>query len=162
LAQTPHTCRYDTAGIPRNQVSFEKIIIMTGSPGNQNNEMQIRQLVENWANAVRNKDMQTILAHHADDLVMYDVPKPFQSVGIDAYRKTWDTFFAYTKLGVFDIQELHIVADENVAFCFATMKCADKSKGEEFGELDFRLTIGLTKMNNQWTIIHEHHSIPSE
>ncbi len=42
------------------------------------------------------------------------------------------------------------------------MKYADKSNSLEFVELDFRLTIGLKKINNQWTIIHEHHSIPSE
>ena len=126
------------------------------------NETQIRQLVENWAKAVRNNDIEAILSNHSDDIVMYDVPKPFQTVGIDAYRKTWDTFFAFTIPGVFDIQKLHIVADENVAFCFATMKCADKSNSVEFVDLDFRLTIGLQKINDQWTIIHEHHSIPSE
>jgi len=127
-----------------------------------NNETIIRQLIENWAGAVRSKDIDAILAHHSDDIVMYDVPKPFQSVGIDAYRKTWDLFFAYTQLGVFDIQELNIVADENVAFCYATMKCSDKSNTLDFVELDFRLTIGLKKINNEWTIVHEHHSIPSE
>ncbi|SRR6266404_1465346 len=126
------------------------------------NETEIRQLIENWAQAVRNKDIEAILAHHSSDVVMYDVPKPFQSVGIEAYRKTWDLFFAFTKPGVFDIRELHIISDENVAFAFATMKCADKTNTAEFEELDFRLTIGLKKINNQWTIIHEHHSIPSE
>ena len=126
------------------------------------NEDQVRELVENWAQAVRNKDIEKILAHHSDDIVMFDVPKPFVSIGMDAYRKTWDTFFALTKLGVFDIQELDVIADENVAFCFATMKCADKSNSEDFVELDFRLTIGLQKTNNNWTIVHEHHSIPSE
>jgi len=126
------------------------------------NEDQVRELVENWAQAVRNKDIEKILAHHSDNIVMFDVPKPFVSIGMDAYRKTWDTFFALTKLGVFDIQELDVIADENVAFCFATMKCADKSNSEDFVELDFRLTIGLQKTNNNWTIVHEHHSIPSE
>ena len=126
------------------------------------NEAQIKQLVENWAQGVRNKDIQAILSHHADDIVMYDVPKPFQSVGIEEYRRTWDTFFAFTKAGVFDIQELRIVADENVAFCFATMKCADKSNSADFVNLDFRLTIGLKKIDNEWTIVHEHHSVPSE
>ena len=53
------------------------------------NEIQVRQLVENWAQAVRDGDLQNILAHHADDIVMFDVPKPFQSVGIEAYRETW-------------------------------------------------------------------------
>ena len=126
-----------------------------------NNETQIRTLIENWIKAVNNKDMNAILAHHAPGIVMYDVPFPFQSVGIDAYRKTWDTFFAYTKPGVFDIQQLTVVACNDVAFCYATMKCADKSGGGEYIELDFRLTIGLKKVDDEWIIIHEHHSIPS-
>jgi ketosteroid isomerase-like protein len=67
-------------------------------------DTQIRQLVQNWAQAVRNRDLQNILKFHSADMVMYDVPKPFQSLGIDAYRQTWDTFFTYTKPGVFDIQ----------------------------------------------------------
>jgi ketosteroid isomerase-like protein len=127
-----------------------------------NNESQIRLLIENWAAAVRNGDMNAILAHHAADVVMYDVPPPFQSVGIEAYRKTWDIFFKYTKPDVFDILELNIVADEQVAFCYATMKCADCSGSKEYVELPFRLTIGLKKIAGQWVIIHEHHSIPSE
>ena len=131
-------------------------------PGISDNEMLIRQLIENWAAAVRSGDIDKILAHHSADIVMYDVPKPFQSIGIAAYRKTWDTFFAYTKPGVFDIQELNVIADQQVAFCYATMKCADKSNSVDYMDLDFRLTIGLIKIDNLWTIVHEHHSIPSE
>jgi len=126
------------------------------------NESQIRLLIENWALAVRNKDMDGILAHHSADMVMYDVPPPFQSVGIEAYRNTWDIFFKYTEPGVFDIRELHIIADDQVAFCYATMKCSDKSDNDEFVELPFRLTIGLKKMNGQWVVVHEHHSIPAK
>jgi len=136
---------------------------MSNNPVNANkNEMEIRQLIEDWAAAVRKGDIGSVLAHHAEDMVMYDVPPPFQSVGIDAYRKTWDTFFSCAKPGVFDIQELHIVADENAAFCFAAMKCGDKSNSADYVELDFRLTAGLKKINGQWIIVHEHHSVPSE
>jgi uncharacterized protein (TIGR02246 family) len=126
-----------------------------------NNENQIRHLVENWAKAVRSKDINGILAHHSEDIVMFDVPPPFKSVGIDAYRKTWDTFFVATQLGIFDIEELHITSDDQIAFCFATMKCSDRNKSGEFEELNFRLTIGLKKINNEWVVIHEHHSIPA-
>jgi uncharacterized protein (TIGR02246 family) len=122
----------------------------------------IRQLIENWAAAVRKGDVEGILAHHAEDMIMYDVPPPFQSVGIEAYRKTWDIFFAYTMPGMFDISELQVIADRQVAFCYATMRCADKSNSAEYVDLDFRLTIGLRKINDRWTIVHEHHSIPSE
>lgn len=126
------------------------------------NESQIRLLIENWAAAIRNRDLDAILAHHSVDIVMYDVPPPFESIGIEAYRNTWDIFFKYTKPGVFDIQELNIIADEHLAFCYATMKCSDKSDSGEYVELPFRLTIGLKKTGNQWEIIHEHHSIPAK
>ena len=126
-----------------------------------NNEIQICQLIENWAAAVRAGDIDAILAHHSADMVMYDVPGPFQSIGIDEYRKTWDIFFKYTRRGVFDIHELNVVADDSVAFCFAKMRCDDKSTTEDYAPLDFRLTIGLKKINDQWTIVHEHHSVPA-
>ncbi len=127
--------------------------------------MEIRQLIEDWAAAVRKGDIASVLAHHADDMVMYDVPPPFQSVGIDAYRKTWDLFFTFTRPSVFDIisgSAYCTCLDENVAFCFAAMKCGDKSNSADYVGLDFRLTVGLKKINGQWTIVHEHHSVPSE
>lgn len=125
-------------------------------------EASIRTLIENWARAVRMRDLEAILAHHSDDIVMYDVPRPFQSVGIAAYRETWDLFFAFTKPGVFDIQDLRVVAGEDVGFCFAAMRCADRSATPDYVPLDFRLTVGLRKVEGQWTVVHEHHSIPSE
>src|SRR5882672_7548543 len=122
------------------------------------NENKIKHLIENWALAVRSKNIEGILAHHSEDFVMYDVPEPFQSVGLEAYRKTWNLFYKFTKPGVFDIHELNIVAGENVAFAFAKMQCSDNSDGKGFTPLGFRLTIGLKKINDQWTVIHEHHS----
>ena|ERR1700753_666671 len=126
------------------------------------NEKEIRRIIENWAAAVRKGDMKSILAHHSNDIVMFDVPPPFQSIGIEAYEKTWDIFYRNTKPNIFDFHNLDIIADENVAFCIATMKCADKSGGGEYLDLDFRLTVGLKKINGEWTIVHEHHSIPAE
>ena len=126
------------------------------------NDVIIRELIENWAKAVRDMDYDGILAHHSKDIVMYDVPEPFQSVGIDAYKKTWDLFFGGTQPGGFDIQKLDIVADENVAFCIAAMKCLDKCASGAYEPLDFRLTIGLKKINGEWTVLHEHHSVPSK
>ena len=127
-----------------------------------NDEALIRALIENWAKAVREKNIDAMLIHHSDDIVMYDVPEPFQSVGIDAYRKTWNTFFEWAKdFGVFDIKEMHIVAGDKVAFCYAAMQCAGSYKNDEKEFLNFRLTVGLKKISNQWVIVHEHHSIPT-
>jgi hypothetical protein len=33
--------------------------------------------------------------------------------------------------------------------------------GKEPSDLDFRLTMGLCKVNGHWLVTHEHHSIPA-
>jgi ketosteroid isomerase-like protein len=80
---------------------------------------------------------------------------------LDAYRKTWDIFFKYTKPGVFNIHEINIVAGDDVAFAYGKMQCSDKSDRDDYIPLDFRITIGLKKEKGQWIILHEHHSIPA-
>ena len=127
-----------------------------------NDEKRITQLIENWAKAVREKNMDAILEHHSKDFVMYDVPEPFQSVGLDAYKKTWDTFFEWAKdFGVYEIKDMKVIAGDDVAFCYAAMQCAGSFKDGEKELLNFRLTTGLKKIDNQWVILHEHHSIPA-
>jgi len=122
----------------------------------------IRELIDNWAKAVRAKDFAGILAHHSQDMLMFDVPPPLESKGIEAYRKTWDLFFsAQPEPIAFDIQQMNIVAGAEVAFVTALMQCAEIEKSRERIKLDFRLTVGLRKIDGQWVILHEHHSVPA-
>jgi ketosteroid isomerase-like protein len=120
---------------------------------------QIRELVENWARAVRDADMDGVLAHHADNIVMFDVPPPLQLKGIDAYRKAWELFFSMQGKGAFDLGELEIAAGDNVAFCHSIVTCGSKDKE---GQFKVCLTIGLRKISGNWMITHEHHSVPAE
>src|SRR5215217_1010355 len=84
----------------------------------------IKDLIEAWAGAVRRHDLPGILAHHDEDIIMFDVPPPLQSRGIDEYKKTWDLFFTSHKPSeAFDIQELAITAGEDVAFAVAIVRC---------------------------------------
>ncbi|MGH8700246.1 MAG: YybH family protein [Burkholderiales bacterium] len=75
-------------------------------------ETEIRAVIENWAKAVRARDLDSVLADHAPDMVMFDVPPPKAGVrGIDAYRETWPPFFEWIKQGAtFDIVSLDVVA----------------------------------------------------
>jgi ketosteroid isomerase-like protein len=93
---------------------------------------------------------------------MFDVPPPLQSKGIEAYEKTWDQFFSWAREPVvFDIKEMSITAGSEVAFVAALMRCAGTETNGENIELDFRLTIGLRKIDDAWIVTHEHHSIPA-
>lgn len=126
-------------------------------------EVAIRNVVESWADAIRRRDFEGILQNHSSDIVMFDVPPPFQSKGIEAYKKTWDLFFSCSGDPiVFDITAMTITAGSDVAFVVATMHCTEPGPGGVRNRLDFRLTIGLCKIGNQWIITHEHHSVPAE
>lgn len=137
---------------------------MSTSANRTTDEPAIRELVENWARAVRTRDRNGVLAHHSRDILMFDLPAPLlQSEGIEAYKKTWDLFFSWTQdFGVFDIETMNITAGNDVAFVTALMRCAGREKNGDKTELDFRLTMGLRKIGGQWTIVHEHHSIPAK
>ena len=135
---------------------------MSASSNSTTDEAVIRELVENWARAVRAKDLDGILANHSMDMLMFDVPPPMQSKGIEAYRKTWNLFFSWSdEPVVFDIKDIDITAGVDVAFVAALMRCAGTEKNGERIELEFRLTIGLCKIGGQWMVLHEHHSIPA-
>jgi uncharacterized protein (TIGR02246 family) len=126
-------------------------------------ETAIRTLIEEWAAAVRRKDLEGILRDHAQDIVMFDVPPPLESRGAEAYQATWGLFFRWAREPVvFDIQRLEIFAGAEVAFAVALMRCASKNPDGTELDLDFRLTVGLRKAGGRWTVVHEHHSVPAE
>jgi uncharacterized protein (TIGR02246 family) len=135
---------------------------MTDSTTSSAEVAAIRKLIEDWASAVRGKDFGGILARHSDDVLMFDVPPPMESRGIKAYRETWNLFYSSQPEPVaFDIQRMEIVAGSDVAFVNALMQCAEAGTNGERVKLDFRLTVGLRKINDCWTVLHEHHSIPA-
>ena len=135
---------------------------MSASSTRTVNEAAIRELVQSWARAVRAKDLDGILANHSTDILMFDVPPPLQSKGIEAYKKTWELFFSWSHDPVvFDIKDMNIIAGSDVAFVAALMRCAGTEKNGERIELEFRLTIGLRRIGDQWIVLHEHHSIPA-
>ena len=123
-------------------------------------ELAIRTLVTRWAAAVHAGDMDGVLADHAADIVMFDVPPPEDGVrGIDAYTEVWPAFFEWQAGGaVFDIVRLDLTAGADVAFATALLKCGTADELAELPERRLRLTVGLRKEGGRWVVAHEHHS----
>ncbi|MEJ8646171.1 nuclear transport factor 2 family protein [Streptomyces sp. MS1.HAVA.3] len=92
-------------------------------------EEQIRTLIEQWAAAVHRGDLNGVLADHSDDIVMFDVPPPYEGVrGIDAYRETWPPFFEWQARGAsFEIVSLDVTAGDDVAYAHALLRCGTHS-----------------------------------
>jgi len=124
-------------------------------------ETEVRALIARWSKAVRNQDLGGIRADHDENVLMFDVPPPFLSRGLDAYMATWDTFFQWQAKPVqFDFRDIRVTAGVDVAFATAVGTCCDLSSGSP-ANLEFRLTMGLRKFDGKWRIMHDHHSIPA-
>jgi uncharacterized protein (TIGR02246 family) len=128
-----------------------------------NDEAAIRALITRWADAVHAGNLDAVLADHDPDIVMFDVPPPYDGLrGIDAYRDSWPPFFEWQRQGAeFEIVELDVTAGDDVAFAWALLRCGKPEEFEANPDNRLRLTIGLRKVNGRWVVTHEHHSFPS-
>ena len=125
-------------------------------------EADIRRLIEDWAEAVHAGNLNKVLQDHAEDIVMFDVPPPYEGVrGIEAYRETWPPFFTWQRSGaVFEIESLDVTAGEDVAFAWALLRCGTAEEFAANPDNRLRLTIGFRRTGDRWVVTHEHHSFP--
>lgn len=87
---------------------------------------------------------------------MFDFPDIRK--GIEAYDEQWDFFYRDPRGPIsFTPCDIEVTAGEEVAFATCNIHC----DGTSAGPLDFRLTTGLAKSGGEWTIVHEHHSVPT-
>jgi SnoaL-like domain len=76
-----------------------------------NDEAQIRQLIDNWAKALRGKDVDGLMANYAPDLVLFNLAPPLQYNGVDACRNIWEEWLpAFQGPVGYEIHDLSITA----------------------------------------------------
>jgi len=133
------------------------------SMGTSEDEMDVKALIDRWAKAVREGDMARVRADHDSEMLMFDVPSPLLLRGLDEYMATWNRFLTWSDKPVeFDFYDVKVTAGSDVAFATAIGRCAGTDPAGKHENLEFRLTMGLRKIDGQWRILHEHHSLPSE
>jgi uncharacterized protein (TIGR02246 family) len=124
------------------------------------NDAQIRERIDAWAQALRAKDLNALMAHYAPDIVTFDL-MPLQSLGVDAYGKNFQAWFASVQGPIdYEIRDLRVTTKDDVAFCHCLGHVSyTRTSGEK---IDYwvRVTMGFQKMNGQWMVTHEHVSLP--
>jgi ketosteroid isomerase-like protein len=125
-------------------------------------EAEIRALIERWSRAVREQDRAEIRRDRDTDILMFDVPPPFQSRGIEDYMATWEMFLSsLEKPVVFTFADVEVTAGTDVAFATAVGPCVNIDRAGQREPLKFRLTMGLRKRGDRWIVTPEHHSLPA-
>jgi PhnB protein len=124
-----------------------------------NDEAAIRAVIEARAEALRTKNAERVVAHHAPDFVLFSLAPPLISedatvAGLNAWFATWEGPLGYV------LEDLHIAAGGEVAYGTGLAHLTGTSTGGEKTDLWFRVTLGLCKTGDAWKIAHEHESVP--
>ncbi len=124
-------------------------------------EEEIRAAVDGWVEAVRQRDLDRIMSYYAPDVVSFDAILALQFKGREAYRQHWRACLDMcTSEMAFEVRELAVAADRDVAFCHYLLSCGGtKEDGEkEVGWM--RATVCYRAIGGRWLVVHEHFSAP--
>lgn len=119
-------------------------------------------ILDRYADAVRRRDPDAVLADYAPDPIAYDLAPPLEhrgaqvldADGLRAWFDTWEDDLAIT------YRDPHVLQDGDLAvlFCLQHMTGTKKDDGPQ--SLWFRATIALTRVDGAWKIAHIHTSVP--
>jgi ketosteroid isomerase-like protein len=142
------------------------VAVAIGFRGNaaSDDNAQINTLYQNFATAVRHKDLDGVMAVYqpGPSLFVFDINPPRQHVGWDNYRADWKGFFgAMSRIPSFSVQDLGVTIVGDVAYTHSIQPMTSylgKSKSPMHANV--RVTDVLRKTNGKWLIVQEHVSVP--
>jgi predicted dithiol-disulfide oxidoreductase (DUF899 family)/ketosteroid isomerase-like protein len=132
-----------------------------GIGGSANDEAGVRELVADWAAAVRTKDLDRVVSYYASAVVSFDLAPPLQYVGTGALRKSQAEWFPTFQGPIgYDVHDLSITAGADIAFCRSLNRISGKRTNGETTDVWVRVTMGFRRIGGRWLIAHEHASVP--
>ncbi len=130
-----------------------------------NDEIEIRALLDRWAKAFEARDIDLIMSNYAsgDAVVAYDIAPPLQYKGKEAYRKDYQEFLAqYDGPIHVEYRDMRVLSSGDVGFVHALERFTGKLKGGQPSDMWLRYTGGLRKIDGRWLIVHDHVSVPTD
>ncbi|MGW2719950.1 nuclear transport factor 2 family protein [Streptomyces sp. NPDC001492] len=123
----------------------------------EDEETSIRRLDAELTEAVRERDVERMLACYAPDAEIFHLADRGGRQGPDAFRKTvQDEFATVTGPITREVLELRIRTDESIAFAHALVRTrATRTDGTLLDEV-LRVTTGYRDTGLRWLITHEH------
>jgi uncharacterized protein (TIGR02246 family) len=124
-------------------------------------EPEIRDLLDEWANAIRAKDADAVMAHYALDVLAFDLLPPLQYRGAEAVRSRlseWLTSFQ-GPIG-FEMRDLRITTGDGVGFCHGLNGVSGTTKGGAKVDMWWRATNCFQRVEGKWLVTHGHNSEP--
>jgi uncharacterized protein (TIGR02246 family) len=126
----------------------------------------IAQMLDEYATAVRARDVDRFVALYADDVRVFDMWGHSSYDGAGAWRgmaAEWFGSLGDERVAV-EFEDIETIAGGDIALAhaFVTYK-ALSADGAELRAMNNRLTWGLKKTSDAgWKVVHEHSSAPTD
>ncbi len=134
---------------------------MTTENSRSDDEAQIRTIIDERIKAVHDKDINALLSNHTPDILSFDVLDPLQYIGADTVRERAEKWFSSYQSSIgYEVRDLSITTGETVAFCHYLYRVNGTLTEGGKVEMWVRATVCLSKVDDKWTIVHEHQSVP--
>ena len=124
-------------------------------------EAQIRQLVDSWTEALRAKNLDTLMSHYTPDLLLYDLAPPLLHSGSCVNRKNLEEWLATFDGPVgMEVRNLSVTTGGDLAYSTCLERISGRRTSGEQTDVWVRSTVGYRKIDGKWMIAHEHTSVP--
>ncbi|MGY4650863.1 YybH family protein [Mycobacterium sp. URHB0021] len=132
------------------------------TPRKLQDEDDVRQRIDKLAAAIRDTDLDRVMACYTPDVVSFDVEAPLAHVGAAAKRRNWERVFAaYRSPLGYQIRNLSITVGDDVAFAHSLNRLAGTlTNGVATDGFWVRATVCLRKIDDDWLIVHDQASVP--
>ena len=160
----PTSEREELAAIERAREPEEQRILNMSPDGITSAAVTVvlRRRIDEIAQAIRDKNVERLLAFYAPYVTAFDLRPPLDVRGASAYRKNFEQWFASFEGKLeFDLHNLRIVAGEGVAFCHYLALVSGARPGGRKSGYWVRGTTCFERCEGEWLVSHEHISMPA-
>lgn len=125
-------------------------------------EREIRGVLADFTNAIRDRDAARVIEPLADDEVTFDLAAPLKMgpeqthdpAALEQWFDTWEGPI------VSESHDLEVAVGGDVAYAFGIQHMTGTKKGGENVDLWFRATACFRREDGRWRIAHMHNSVP--
>ncbi len=138
---------------------------MSNSPAS-GDETQIRQLINEWKDALCARDLDRLMQHYSPDVVFFDAVPPHVHRGAAAYRRTWEKHVCPSSRPISgssqvrDLVHITISGDLGGDFLLPPARLINTDTHEAATCGWVRVSVIYQRRDGQWLVIHEHVSVP--
>ena len=124
-------------------------------------EAKIRDLMVDWVQALRSRDVDAIVSRQAPGVVSFDVVNPLQYVGSNETRRRAEEWLSSFQGPVgLEIRDLSVTVGEGHVIADGLNRVSGRMVDGQAIGMWLRSTVCFRKIDGQWTVTHQHSSVP--